>query len=72
MTRNVRAVRLEDKAEALGDIVRIGNIERRPGNAHVADQAVNRAACELNRSGHQYGFARDWAPFHPTLVHGNS
>ena len=37
VTGNVRAVRLKDKVETLGDVVRVGNIERRPRNGNVAD-----------------------------------
>jgi hypothetical protein len=36
-TGNVRAVRLKDEVEMLGDAVGLGNIERRPRNAYVAD-----------------------------------
>jgi hypothetical protein len=50
VTGNLRAVRLKDKIETLGDVAGVSNIERRPRNGHVADQAVNRAANELNRS----------------------
>ena len=63
---NLRAVRLEDELEMLGDVVGVGNIERRPRNGHVADQAINQAAGELNRSRHQNGVARDRASFHET------
>src|ERR1700682_2065082 len=58
-TGNVRAVRLKNKVETLGDVVGLGNLERRPRKGHVADQAINQAAGELNRSRHQYGGARD-------------
>ena len=34
---NLRAVRLKDKIETLGDVAGISNIERRPRNVHVAD-----------------------------------
>jgi hypothetical protein len=37
VTRNVRVVRLNDKVKTLGNIVGLGNIERRPRNGHVAD-----------------------------------
>jgi hypothetical protein len=30
VTSNVRVVHLEDKVETLGDVVRVGNLERRP------------------------------------------
>src|SRR5258708_18714213 len=66
VTGNVRAVRLKNKVETLGDVVGLGNLERRPRNGHVADQAINQAAGELNRSRHQYGAARDRASFHET------
>src|SRR6266567_501439 len=66
VTGNVRAVRLKNKVETLGDVVGLGNLERRPRNGHVADQAINQAAGELNRSRHQYGVARDCASFHET------
>ena len=66
VTRNVRAVRLKNNVETLGDVVGLGNLERRPRNGHVADQAINQAAGELNRSRHQYGVARDRASFHET------
>jgi len=72
VTGNVCAVRLKDKVESLGDVVGVGNIECRPRNGNVADQAVNRAAGELNRSGHQYRIARGRASFHETLIHRNS
>ena len=66
MTGNVRAVRLKNKVETLGDVVGLGNLERRARNGHVADQAINQAAGELNRSRHQYRVARDRASFHET------
>jgi len=66
VTGNVRAVRLKNKVKTLGDVVGLGNLERRPRNGHVADQAINQAAGELNRSRHQYGAARDRASFHET------
>lgn len=34
---SVRAVRLKDEAETLGDVVGVGDFERRAGNGHVAD-----------------------------------
>ena len=37
VTGNVRVVRLKDKVETLGDVLGVGNIERRPRNGHVAD-----------------------------------
>jgi hypothetical protein len=37
VTGNVRAVRLKDKVKTLGNVVGVGNIERRPRNGHVAD-----------------------------------
>ena len=37
VTGNVRAVRLKDKIETLGDVAGVSNIERRPRNGHVAD-----------------------------------
>jgi hypothetical protein len=43
----VRAVRLKNKVETLGDVVGLGNLEGRPRNGHVADQAINQAAGEL-------------------------
>ncbi len=36
-TWNARAVRLKEKAEALGDVLRIGDLQRGPRNRHVAD-----------------------------------
>ena len=46
VTGNVRAVRLKNKVETLGDVVGLGNLKRRPRNGHVADQAINQAAGE--------------------------
>ena len=66
VTGNVRAVRLKNKVETLGDVLGLCNIERRPRNGHVADQSINHALSELNRSRHQYGVARDRASFHET------
>ena len=37
VTGNVRAVCLKDKVEMLGDVLRLGNIQRRPRNGNVAD-----------------------------------
>jgi hypothetical protein len=37
VTGNLRAVRLKDKIETLGDVAGVSNIERRPRNCHVAD-----------------------------------
>jgi hypothetical protein len=37
VTGNVRAVRLKEKVETLGDVVGVGNIERRTRNGNVAD-----------------------------------
>ena len=37
VTGDVRAVRLKDKVETLGDVVGVSNIERRPRNGNVAD-----------------------------------
>jgi len=37
VTRNVRAVRLKDEVETLGDLERVGDVERRPRNGNVAD-----------------------------------
>ena len=58
VTGNVRAVRLKDKVETLGDALSIRNIKRRPRNGHVADQAVNRAVPDLNGSRHNIGLRR--------------
>ncbi len=66
VTRNVRTVRLKDKIETIGEVAGASNFERRPRNGNVADQAVNRAAGELNRSRHQDRFARFRASFHDT------
>ena len=66
VTGNLRAVRLKDKIDTLGGVAGVSNIERRPRNGHVADQAINQAAGELNRSRHQYRVARDRASFHET------
>jgi hypothetical protein len=33
----VRSVHLKDKDETCGDVKELGNIERGPGNGHVAD-----------------------------------
>jgi hypothetical protein len=68
VTGYVRSVCLKDKVETLGNVVRFGNIERRSRNGHVADQAIYGAASELNRSRHQYRFARGRASFHETLM----
>jgi hypothetical protein len=62
--RVVRAVRLKHEVETLGDVVGPATSSAAPRNAHVADQAVNRAASELNRARHQYRLARDSASFH--------
>jgi hypothetical protein len=48
---NARAV-LEGQVETIGNVTRIGNIERRPRNHDVADQTVDPATGELDRSGH--------------------
>jgi hypothetical protein len=37
VTRNVRAVRLKDKIETIGDVAGVSNFERRPRNGNVAD-----------------------------------
>jgi hypothetical protein len=37
VTGNVRAGRLKDKVEVLGDVEGVSNIERRPRNGNVAD-----------------------------------
>jgi hypothetical protein len=37
VTRNVRAVRLNDKIETIGDVAGVSNFERRPRNGNVAD-----------------------------------
>jgi hypothetical protein len=68
MTGDVRVVRLKDKIEALGDVVGARNLDRRTRNGNVADQAVDHAASELNRSRHQYRLARGRAFFHDTLM----
>src|SRR2546423_4331054 len=68
VTGNARAVRLKDKVETLGNVVGVSNVERRPRNGNVTDQAINVAASELNHSRHQHKFARDRAPFHETMI----
>jgi hypothetical protein len=35
--RQMRAVRLKDKVETVGDVVGVSHIERRPRNGNVAD-----------------------------------
>jgi hypothetical protein len=72
VTGNVRAVRLKDQFETLGDVEGVTNVERRPRYRNVADQAVYRAASEFNRSRHQYGFARGSASFHRALIGRNA
>ena len=37
VTRNVRAIRLKDKIEMIGDVAGASNFERRPRNGNVAD-----------------------------------
>jgi hypothetical protein len=37
VTRNVRAIRLKDKIEKIGDVLGVSNLERRPRNGYVAD-----------------------------------
>ncbi len=52
VTRYVRAIRLEEKIEEIGDVAGVIDFERGPRNGNVADQAVDRAAGELNRPRH--------------------
>ena len=47
-TGDVCFVRLKDEVETVGDILGVGNFDRRPRNRHVADQAVDMDASELN------------------------
>jgi hypothetical protein len=72
VTGSVRVVRLKNKVEALGDVVGVSNLDRRPRNGNVADQAISGAASELNRPGHQYSLARTRASFHETVIRRNS
>ena len=37
VTGNVRAVRLKEKVEMLGNVEGVSNVERRPRNGNVAD-----------------------------------
>ena len=37
VTGNVRAIRLKDEVETLGDVEWISNVERCPGNGNVSD-----------------------------------
>ena len=71
VTGDARAVRLKDKIKMLGDVVGASNFDRRAGNGNVADQAVNQAAREPNRSRHQYRFTRCRSLFHDTLIPRN-
>src|SRR5271170_4621191 len=65
---NVRGVLLKDEVETLGDVVGVSDIDRRPRNGDIADQAVNGTASELNCRRHQYRIARIRASLHETMV----
>jgi hypothetical protein len=67
----VHAIDPKGKVEALGDVGGTSNIECCTRNGKVSDQAVYRAARELNRSRYQYKFARTRAIFHEALINQN-
>jgi hypothetical protein len=64
VARERNIVALEEDAKTLGEVLGVTNLNRRAGNAHVADQAIHRTVSELNLAGHQYRFARCRASFH--------
>jgi hypothetical protein len=71
-TGDVCFVRLKYEVETVGDVLGVGNFDRRPRDRYLADQAVDMAASELNPTRHQYLFTRIRPSFHESRMRRNS